>query len=113
MIINLSPRRMDETLAVTRQGNVLHINGEAFDFSRMSDGHSLPATAISSPWFVSEVKNVGGELELTLILPLPANYSPEQAFPASLLDVLDGPVVLPPPLPDAKPWLIETQESAE
>lgn len=100
MIIKLSPQRRDDTLEVSRAGGVLTINGEDFDFSQMAAGDTLPAAAIKSPWFAGQVDNVGGELELTLILPLPINYSPEQAFPAPLENVADGPVVFPAPLPE-------------
>jgi len=100
MIIKLSPQRRDDTLEVFRSGAVLTINGEAFDFSQMADGDTLPASAISSPWLFGQVDNVDGELELTLILPLPANYSQEQAFPIPLENVPNGPVVFPAPLPE-------------
>lgn len=99
MNINLSPQRRDDSLAVSVSGDVLSINGEAFDFSRMVDGDTLPASAINSEWFVGQVNRTGQELELTLILPLPANYSPEQAFPAPLFNVRNGTVFLPKPLP--------------
>lgn len=100
MKINLSPVRRDDTLDVSLSGAVLTLNGEQFDFSRMVDGDTLPAGAISSPWFGGDVNNVGGVLELTLILPLPANFSPEQAFPQPLTIDVDGPVALPQPLPE-------------
>jgi hypothetical protein len=98
MKINLSPQRRDDTLELSRSGAVLTINGEAFDFSQMAAGDTLPASAISSSWFAGEVNNIAGELELTLLLPLPVNFSPEQAFPEPLLNVGDGPVALPQPL---------------
>lgn len=98
MKIKLSPVRRDDTLELWKLGNILTVNGECFDFSRMTDGDTLPASAISSPWFFGQVDNVGGELELILILPLPANYSQEQAFPAPLESVPDGLVVFPAPL---------------
>lgn len=98
MKISLSPQRRDDTLVVVKSGSKLTINGELFDFSSMPDGDTLPASAIISPWFAGQVDNVGGELELILILPLPANYSPEQAFPEPLLVAADGPVALPQPL---------------
>lgn len=107
MKINLSPQRSDETLDISRAGSAITINGESFDFSQMADGDSLPTAAIKSPWFVGDVHKAGGELELTLILPLPANYSPEQAFPEPLLITTDGPVTLPQPLPTPEP---ETEE---
>lgn len=85
------------------------LNGEDFDFSRMVDGDTLPASAISSPWFGGDVNNIGGVLELTLTLPLPANFSQEQAFPEPLTVDIDGPVELPQPLPE--PERAETPET--
>jgi hypothetical protein len=99
MRIKLSPQRREDVLDVVKAGNVLYVNGEAFDFTPMGDGDTLPSAAITSVWFVGDVDQEGGELTLTLLLPLPWNYSPEQAFPADLVDVPDGPVVFPQPLP--------------
>jgi hypothetical protein len=99
MKINLSPQRRDDTLQVSRAGATLTVNGELFDFSQMKDGDTLPASAVKCEWFVNQVDCVAGELELTLLLPLPENYSPAQAFPVPLLDVPDGEVQLPQPLP--------------
>ena len=107
MLIKLSPQRRDGTLGVVRSGSILIANGEPFDFSRMSDGDTLPRSAIQSDWFAGDVDNIGGELELTLLLPIPANFSPEQAFPVDLVDVPNGPVVFPHPLP------VPTMEEAE
>ena len=101
MRIKLSPQRRDDTLEVVRAGDTLAINGEAFDFSRMGEGDTLPLSAISCGWFAGDVDKVDGELTLTLFLPNPWNYSPEQAFPVDLGGVPDGPVAFPPPLPDA------------
>ncbi|RRW68250.1 hypothetical protein EGJ53_00405 [Pseudomonas fluorescens] len=108
MKINLTPQRRDDTLEVIKQGNTLVVNGETFDFSPMADGDTLPATAISSLWFLNNVECIGGELELTLLFPNPWNYSQEQAFPVPLVDVPDGPVVFPAPLP-----ITETESPAE
>lgn len=95
MIIKLSPIRSDAELAITKQGAVLILNGESFDFTNMGDGDTLPLEAITSPWFADSVIRTGDTLELTLRLPLPANFSPEQAFPVPLLNVPDGAVSLP------------------
>ncbi|TBN49188.1 hypothetical protein [Pseudomonas sp. BGI-2] len=103
MRIKLSPLSTDETLAVVKQGDCLTVNGEDFDFSPMENGDTLPRSAILSQWFVGDVDKVSGELILTLQLPNPWNYSPEQAFPVDLVDVPDGPVEFPPPLPEALP----------
>jgi hypothetical protein len=112
MKITLSPQRRDDALEVSRTGAVLTVNGDAFDFSRMADGDTLPVSAISTQWFVGQVDKIDGELELTLILPLPANYSPEQAFPQALLISADGAVALPQPLPIPEPGLTSVNDES-
>ena len=99
MKIILTPQRRDDTLTLSRSGSILTVNGEDFDFSPMGDGDTLPFGAVLSGWFAGPVDRVNGELEMTILLPLPANYSQEQAFPAPLLNVQDGPIALPQPLP--------------
>lgn len=98
MRIKLSPQRRDDYLSVIKSGNVLTVNGEVFDFTQMGEGDTLPHTAIFSEWFCGDVDMENGELIVTLLLPNPWNYSPEQAFPVDLLHVPDGPVVFPQPL---------------
>lgn len=110
MKVILSPQRRDDTLIVTKRGDMLVVNGELFNFSRIEEGDLLPRTAISSEWFAGDVERVDGELVITLLLPNPWNYSPEQAFPEPLLNVLDGPVTLPQPLPLTTPSTITAQE---
>lgn len=87
---------------MTKVGAVLVINGEVFDFSQMEEGATLPRIAIMSKHFNDDVHLINGELVVTLIMPIPTNYSPEQAFPLPLRNVPDGPVMLPQPL-----WLPE------
>lgn len=99
MIIKLSPQRRDDTLTVIKYGKVLNVNGEDFDFSPMQEGSTLPLNAISSQWFAGDVEMINGELTVTLLLPNPSNYSPEQAFPVALVNVPDGEVRFPQPLP--------------
>jgi len=99
MIIKLSPQRRDDTLSVTRLNDALIVNGETFDFSKIGEGDTLPAEAISSGWFFDKVERVSGELQLTLLLPNPWNYSPEQAYPVDLVNVPNGLVQFPLPLP--------------
>ncbi len=99
MMIKLSPQRRDDTLHVVRTGDTLAVNGQVFDFARVAEGDTLPWAAIGSEWFAGDVERVNGQLVLTLWLPNPWNYSPEQAFPVPLLDVPDGVVLFPAPLP--------------
>lgn len=91
---------MDQGVVYEKRGDILVVNGVAFDFSRMKDGDILPASAISSPMFTETVERIGSHLHMTLILPNPRNYSPEQAFPEPLYDVSDGVIQLPRPLPE-------------
>ena len=100
MKIFLSPQRRDDTLSVVRRGDLLVVNDEPFDFSAVGEGDILPRSAIESEWFAGDVTRVNGELELTLILPNPANFSQAQAFPAPITVTKNGPVVLPGPLVD-------------
>jgi hypothetical protein len=97
MKILLSPKGNTPDIEVIKQGHTLTINGEIFDFSQMSEGDTLPREAIFSSWFDGDVNVTGGEIVLTLVLPLPWNYSHEQAFPEPLLTVPDGLVALPLP----------------
>ena len=95
MKIKLSPVRLDESLAVTRTGDVLTINGQPFDFSQLPEGATLPAEAIESEHFVGPVERINGELHLTLRLPHGPNPSQAVAFPQPITVTADGPVMLP------------------
>lgn len=101
MHISFSPVRRDETLAVSRSGDTLSINGEAFDFSDLPEGASLPRDAVACDWLASDVVRSGGEIALALILPHGANAPQETLFPATIT-APDGPVFLPDhSLPDS------------
>jgi len=95
MTINLSPQRRDDTLSVTKSGDVLTINGTAYDFTQVPDGGLLPRDAVECPWLASNVERVNGELVLTLLLPHGANASEARRFHAPLIDVPDGEVEFP------------------
>jgi len=102
MKVKLSPTTSDEILSVVKAGQTLTVNGELFNFIPMNDGDTLPSSAISSKWFYGDVDKEDGELILTIFLPNPWNYSLEQAFPIDLVNVPDGPIVFPQPLPASK-----------
>lgn len=95
MIIDLSPVRSDSQISVAVNGDSLSINGEAFDFSPLQDGDTLPRSAIDSPWFAGDVKRVDGVLHVTLMFPH-GSYADEAArFPVPITVIQDGPVTLP------------------
>jgi hypothetical protein len=99
MIINLSPYLqlpgLPTTLPVSKLGDVLTINGEAFDFSQLPEGATLPAGAIGSGHFEGPVGRINGELHLTLRLPHGPNPSQAVAFPQPITVTQDGPVEMP------------------
>ncbi|SEJ31511.1 hypothetical protein SAMN04244572_03509 [Azotobacter beijerinckii] len=95
MRINFSPVRSDMALTATKSGDILTVNGAAFDFSQLPDGATLPAEAIGSPLFCGPVERVGGELHVTLLLPHGPNPSQAQAFPQPVIVTADGQIPLP------------------
>jgi len=95
MHVTLSPQRRDDTLSVTKAGNVLTINGDEIDFSVIPDGATLPAEASPHPFIVGPVERIGGVLHLTLLLPHGPDASQAVRFPTSLIDPPDGLLELP------------------
>jgi len=95
MRISFSPQRRDDKLVVTKHGDILTINGNAFDFSSLPDGAIIPEGEIPCEWIIGPVGRVGGEIHLTLILPHGPNPSQAVAFPAPLVGAPDGPITWP------------------
>lgn len=95
MKITLSPMRHDTPLSLERAGDVLTINGEAFDFGPLTDGATLPCAAVDCEWLVSDVERIDGALHFTLRLPQGPDAPHETRFPAPIIDPPDGPVALP------------------
>ena len=96
MKITFSPVRRDAELRCHRAGDVLTLNGEAFDFGPLPEGAHLPAEAIESDWFAGPVERIGGELHLVLYLPHGAHAPEATRFPAPVSMTADGLVPLPP-----------------
>ena len=95
MQIKLSPVRMDEQLTLSRDGDVLYVNGETFDFGALLEGATLPWGAVLSDWFPGEVERINGELHLTIRLPHGPNAPESTRFPAPISITKDGQVDLP------------------
>ena len=104
MIITLSPVRPigpAEPPVVSRAGDVLTINGTAFDFGPLPEGGRLPLGSVDCAWIVSDVTREAGAIRLTLTLPhglIPSPAPPEAAavlHPEPLVLTEDGPVALP------------------
>jgi hypothetical protein len=95
MNINLSPQRRDDTLTVTKQGDVLTINGTEYDFSVIPDGATLPKDATDCEWLASDVERIDGVLNLTLLLPHGKDASHAARFPQPIINPADGVLELP------------------
>lgn len=95
MLIQLSPILADGTLSLARQADTLVINGEAFDFGQLAEGHVLPRGAVSCAMVASDVTRQGGQIVLTLILPHGSDAAEAIRFPAPVDLVEDGPVDAP------------------
>ena len=99
MIITLSPYVVlpgsDEHLMLSRDGDVLTVNGQSFDFTPLPEGSELPAEAIGSEWFAGPVVRREGRLEFSLRLPVADGASAAARFPEPMLIEADGPVELP------------------
>ncbi len=95
MRISFSPQRRDDTLEVDKQGDVLTINGDAFDFSDLPNGAILPREAVECPWLASDVVRINGGISLTLILPHGPNPSQAVAFPETLVNPANGKLAIP------------------
>lgn len=95
MRISFSSQRRDDTLAVSKVGEVLTINGEAFDFSSLPEGGTIPAGEVPCEWIVGPVHRIDGELHLTLLLPHGTNPSSAVTFPEPIIVMADGPVAVP------------------
>lgn len=95
MRISFSPQRRDDNLEVYKQGDVLTINGEVFDFSELPNGATLPQGAIDSEWFASDVVRINGGLSFTLLLPHAPNPTENVAFPETIVNPPNGRIKLP------------------
>lgn len=95
MHITLSSQRRDDSLAVTKQGDTLTINGTIFDFSVIPDGATLPASAVDCDYLTGNIERIAGVLHLSLILPHGPNPSQAVAFPAPIANPPNGKLELP------------------
>jgi len=94
MHITFSPQ-LRPPVVYSRAGDILTIDGEAFDFTNLPDGATLPAEAISSDMVVGDVSRIAGVLHLTLILPHGTNAPEATRFPEPLTLSGNGLVTLP------------------
>lgn len=113
MLITFTPMRCDDRLSLHRVGDVLTVNGEAYDFAPLLEGAVLPRDAVDCSWLASDVRRQDGELQLTLILPHGPDAPEETLFPAPLLLTGDGPVLLPGGAKTADPSHLESDDEQD
>lgn len=94
-IVNLCPQRRADTLTLSKSGDILTLNGKAFDFSPLPNGATLPSSAIDSPFFCGDVERIDGVLHISLILPHGPNPPHHVAFPIPLTVTQDGKIEVP------------------
>ena len=95
MQIILSPQRRDARLTLARNGDVLTINGQDFNFGPVTEGAILPVAAVQSDWIAGDITRIGGVLQIPVFLPHGANAPHATLYPAPLLVVADGAIPLP------------------
>lgn len=95
MRINLLPQRRDDTLVIVKTGDVLTINGTDYDFTSLPDGADLSASATDCKFLTSMISRVGGELQLSVIMPYQYGASEAARFPAPIIDPPDGLLTFP------------------
>lgn len=95
MRITLNPQRRNDSLALSREGDTLTINGELFDFTAIPEGATLPASAVACSLIAGPVERIGGVLHISLILPHGPNPPHTLAFPDPIINPVDGVLELP------------------
>lgn len=95
MRITYSPVEGLAPIELSVEGDVLTINGVAYDFSALADGDSIPFVALAEPLIVSDVVRIGGVVELTVILPHGQNAPEETRFPTPVDLLVNGTVEIP------------------
>lgn len=93
MQLILSPQRRDDTLEASVSGEVLTLNGTAFDLSAVTEGGTLNVPGCD--WIAGPVTRVGGDIIVELIVPHGPDAPPETRSPDPVA-VATGAVDLPP-----------------
>ena len=91
----LFPIRKDVELSVVENGDLLIINSEVFDISRLQEGETLPRSAIDSSFICGDVMRLDGNLSIPLSLPHAFDTSHAARFPRPITITKNGPVELP------------------
>jgi hypothetical protein len=96
MILNYFPQLRSDALTLSKNGDILTINGEEIDFEPLESGTKLPSEVCQeySPFLLAAQRNNDGELELTLLLPHGQDATQAARFPQPVT-AIDGLVEVP------------------
>lgn len=95
MRISFAAQRRDDTLIASVAGDVLTVNGSAYDFASIPEGGALPVGTVPCDMIVGPVERMNGVIHLTLVLPHGPNPPHAIAFPEPVLIDDDGVIVTP------------------
>lgn len=95
MNITFTPQLRAGALSLSAEGDVLTINGTAFDFGPLPEGGTLPRAAVDCDLLASDVTREDGRIMLTLILPHGSDAPEEARFPQPITVTKAGPIPLP------------------
>lgn len=94
MNLHWLPQMRDDRFALEVAGEVLTVDGVAFDFAPLGEGETLPCEAIAADWFCGATRT-DGVLQVSILLPHAWDAPEAVRFPQPSLAVPDGPVTLP------------------
>lgn len=95
MKISFTPQLRANVLSLSLDGDMLTVNGTAYDFGPLAEGGTLPREAVGCPLLASDVTREGGHIALMLILPHGSDASEEARFPQPITVTRSGPIPLP------------------
>lgn len=96
MQITFSPMRQEARLTLERQGDILVVNGAAYDFADLAEGASETPASTEHAVFASPVTRRDGRLRMTLILSYGPDAPRATLFPDRLTADRGGPLPVPP-----------------
>lgn len=94
MKITFTPQLRADALSLSLVGDVLTVNGSAYDFGPLAEGGTLPREAVGCPLLASDVTREGGHVTLALILPHGSDAPEAARFPQPITVTQTGPIQL-------------------
>lgn len=95
MRVQFSPCSGFHDLPWSVDGDVLTVDGTAYDFAPLAEGDALPAEATGCPHLVGQIERREGDIVLTLRLPHGPSAIRERRFPEPVV-IASGTPDLPP-----------------